>query len=467
MHKLTLVSGAAAEQFAERVEAEGPDLAPAPHAPPATSAEPPPAPAGGGARGPWGLATALARGGAAVARDHRTLGVLRAGPRVAGFMANARRRTGAAADDDTIVPVRASPALAAQAYLDEVLIAAFRHPGLLPTDADYQPAADDLEEARALFAGRGYLDDPAAYHGAPPCPDDVRATYHHGVGIGYEHVTFASGWEPQPGEPGRERWLRHQANQTAHAWVSRAPGADHGRWLVCAHGFGMGASAATDLRAFRAPHLHRLGVNVAIPVMPLHGARSSGRVRGEDLMTIDMVDSMHGMAQAVWDARRLMRWLRDVEGAQEVGVMGLSLGGLVAALCASLEEGLACVIAGIPVVDLPDLFRRHSPPAIAAKAQEYGVLGTAADDVHRVVSPLAMTCRVPAPHRYVFAGLGDRMSTFGHARRLWLHWDRPALAAYAGGHVGFFWSRQVRRFVDDAVATTFGSTAGAAGPAAP
>ena len=83
------------------------------------------------------------------------------------------------------------------------------------------------------------------------------------------------------------------------------------------------------------------------------------------------------------------------------------------------------MIAGIPVVDLPDLFRRHSGAHVARLAADHEVLGQAADDVHRVVSPLAMDCKVPFERRYIFAGLADRMSTFGQARRLWLHWDRP------------------------------------------
>jgi pimeloyl-ACP methyl ester carboxylesterase len=221
----------------------------------------------------------------------------------------------------------------------------------------------------------------------------------------------------------------------------------------------MGTSALMDLRAFRVPQLHRRGINVVVPVLPLHGPRAAGGVRGEDLMTIDMVDSMHGMAQAAWDFRRVIRWLRDSQGAQQVGLIGYSLGGLVASLVASLEDDLACVIAGIPVVDLPSLFRRHMPSEVARQAIAHGALGSVADDVHRVVSPLAMGCRVPFERRFIFAGLADRMSTFGQARRLWLHWGRPALAAYPGGHVGFFWSAAVRRFVDDALDGSYHSRA--------
>ncbi|MGA2933203.1 MAG: alpha/beta hydrolase family protein [Acidimicrobiales bacterium] len=401
------------------------------------------------------LFTGFIAGVARAIRDPRIAGVLRAGPRVVDFLIRSHRRTAGIADDDSIVKVRPTPALAAQAYLDEVLIAALRHPDLLPKEEDYVPAAADLTIAREIFAVRGWIDHPATYHRDPPAPDNVRAVHETAHGLGYEHTTFESGWEPYSEEPGRARWLEHQANRTSHAWVSRAPGRDHGSWMVCLHGFGMGQHASIDLRSFRTTQLHRMGIHVAVVVLPLHGPRASGRVRGEDLMTIDMVDSMHGMAQATWDARRLIAWLRVAEGAERVGVMGQSLGGLVASLAASLEPELRCVIAGVPVVDLPDLFRRHSPPAIAERARHFGVLGDQADDVHRVVSPLAMACAVPKDGRYIYAGLGDRMSTFGQARRLWLHWDRPTLAAYPGGHLGFFWSKAVKELVVEAMTATF------------
>jgi hypothetical protein len=370
------------------------------------------------------------------------------------FLAQCGRRNRDAEHDDTILPVRPTPGLAVGALIDEVLISLFHHPDLVPEEDDFVPAAADLAHAHALFTERGWLEQPETYHLDPPIPTDLRAWHGKTLGLGYEHLTYSSGWEPHDGEPGRARWLSHEANRTVHAWVSRARGTERGSWLVAAHGFGMGMSPFMDLQAFRAPALHRVGINVAVPVLPLHGPRASGRVRGEDLMTIDMVDSMHGVAQGVWDLRRVIRWLRSSQGATEIGVIGYSLGALVAALVASLEDDLACVIAGIPVVDLPDLFRRHSRSQTARLAAHYGLLGDLADEVHRVVSPLAMSCKVPLERRYLFAGLGDRMSTFGQARRLWLHWGRPTLAAYPGSHVGFFFSRSVRQLVDEALSSS-------------
>lgn len=384
------------------------------------------------------------------AADPRTLGVLQAAPRTAAFLSRANARTAGAALDDSIVPVRATPGLVAQVLLDEVMIAAFRHPRLLPRGDDYARAGADLLATRDFLAAQGWQDDPAGYHRRPNPPDLVVHRHGRAPGIRYEHLAFPSEWEPHAGEPGRDRWLSFVANRTAHAWIARAASPTPS-WLVCVHGFGMGSNALFDLNAFRASQCNRRGLNVAVVVLPMHGRRAGGRAPGEGFMSIDLVDSMHGLAQAAWDVRRLVAWLRREQGAELVGVFGHSLGGHVASLVAGLEDDLSCVIAGIPVVDLPDLFRRHSPPAIARRAEAHGALGPVADEVHRVVSPLAYPPRVPFEGRFVFGGLGDRMATFGHAHRLWMHWGRPKLATYGGGHVGFYWSGAVRQFVPDAL----------------
>jgi hypothetical protein len=64
---------------------------------------------------------------------------------------------------------------------------------------------------------------------------------------------------------------------------------------------------------------------------------------------------------------------------------------------------------------------------------------------------MALEPKVAWDRRFVFAGVGDRMSTSGQARRLWEHWDRPRIAWYQGGHVGFFWAGAITQFVDDAL----------------
>ena len=390
----------------------------------------------------------LARSARRFFRDPRLSGVAQALPRTAAVLN--RTRSSRVADGGP--GSRVTFGLAAQVMLDEVLISVMRDPKLFPHGDDYERAGADIRQAHALWAERGWLAEPRSYHLDPPVPGGVRITRERVMDQRYEHLAFDSGYEPPAGAPGRDRWLSQVENRTGHAWLMRHadPGAP---WLVCLHGFGMGRPFM-DLRAFRAGYLHwTLGLNVAMVVLPVHGPRQApGRHRGEGFMSIDLIDSVHGLAQAAWDTRSVIRWIRATSRSDvAVGVYGISLGGYVSALVASVEDTLQCAIAGIPVTDLPALYRRHSTPTVRRRAAETGALGPLADEVHSVVSPLALPPAVPAGGRFIFAGVGDRMSTAGQARRLWEHWGRPAIEWYPGGHIGFFLAGGVQRYVTAAL----------------
>jgi hypothetical protein len=345
--------------------------------------------------------------------------------------------------------------------MDEAIVKLMMGPGRLPRRADYERLGEEIPAARSSFAAHGWLDDPARFHTLPPAldPSDITTTRGRSLGLRYELLRFESGYEPPAGIPGRERWLAHEPNRTAYAWVLRHPdGPRDGHpdatarpWLVCLHAFGTG-TPLMDIPGFRAGRLHRdLGVNLVFPTLPLHGPRRIGRISGDRFLTYDHLDSVNALAQSVWDVRRIVAWVR-AQGAEQVGLYGISLGSYVAALLAALDDDLACVVAGIPVADFPALFRHHMPPRLARRARRYHLLGPDADAVHRVVSPLAVAPRVPHDSRFVYAGLGDRMSTPVQGYRLWEHWDRPAMRWYAGNHVGFLWSPGVHRFVAESLA---------------
>ena len=404
-----------------------------------------------GAGGESRRAPAAVRRAGRILLDPRALGVAQAAPRTAAFMLD-RWRHRSPLGGATDAGWAGTLGLAAQVMLDEVVISAMRNPKLFPHGRDYAQAAEDVAAARSLWEQRGWLSDPARYHTSPPAPLDAHLYAERAGGLSYQRLCFQSPYRPDPEEPGRDRWESHIPNRTVHAFVRVHPGAPR-PWLVCIHGFGMGR-AQSDLRAFRLGRLHQeLGLNVLLPVLPLHGPRlDPGADRGEGLMGINVLDTLHGLAQAAADVRASVAWIRRHQPGALVGLYGISLGGYVSALTASLEDDLACVIAGIPAVDMPDLYRRHAPPAVRRRAQGSGALGPDADTVMTVVSPLALAPRVAPARRYVFAGLGDRMASSDQARRLWEHWGRGPVAWYPGGHIGFFWTGSVSRFVEDALA---------------
>jgi hypothetical protein len=207
----------------------------------------------------------------------------------------------------------------------------------------------------------------------------------------------------------------------------------------------MGAPLVS-VAGLRANWLHRqLGLNIVMPVLPLHGPRGDTRTLEFTFPSEDVLDNIHGMAQALWDIRRLLGWLR-ADGAP-TGIHGISLGGYTAALSAAFDPALACVIAGVPASDLPTLFARHHPWR-APGSPDPCVVSTSARRLHRVVSPLAVRPVVPFERRFIFAGLADRLAhPVEQVRELWLHWDRPRIRWYPGNHLAFVWSREVALFL--------------------
>lgn len=347
---------------------------------------------------------------------------------------------------------RPSARLAAEVALDDALLALMGLTLPMPAPGAHARIGREVHAARELFGARGWVEEPEGYHAAPPPLEAPEIRRARARGLDFEHLRFESGYEPRAEEPGRERWLARAANRSAHAWVLRHSG-EARPWLVCVHGYQMGWPAI-DFFAFRAARLHhRLGLNLVFPVLPLHGPRKAGRISGDGFLAGDVLDTLHAEAQAMWDLRRLLGWLR-AQGATRVGVHGLSLGGYNTALLASLDDALDFALPGIPAVDVLRLTWRHGPPLRIRHAEEHGVVHDAVSEVLRPVSPLALEPRVPREGRFLFAANADLLTPPDHARDLWRHWERPPIVWYAGGHLTFRLHPEVQSFFEEGLRKT-------------
>ena len=236
--------------------------------------------------------------------------------------------------------------LVAQVAIDEALLAMAMTPRRFPRRADYHRVGQELADAQETFRRRGWIASPAAYHRTPPALEDGDVTHSRGwsLGTGYERIAFDSGFAPHAGEPGEDRWRAFKANCRASATILRHPGEPR-PWVVAVHGFCMGFPL-TDFRGLHVDLLHKeLGLNVAMPVLPLHGRRRATLVSGEPFLSFELMNAVHGMTQSIWDIRRLIRWVR-AQGAPSISLYGVSLGGYIASLLAGLEDGLDTVVAG-------------------------------------------------------------------------------------------------------------------------
>lgn len=296
----------------------------------------------------------------------------------------------------------------------------------------YAASSSELDHAVKFYDEAGWLSDASTRHRMPPAPDDVRSLGSDARGV--ESVEFASGWDPVDGEPGGDRWRSFTANATVTVRLLR-----HGDgprpWLVAVHGQGMGRPS--DDRWLRMRRVHdELGVNVALPVLPLHGPRRAGFAPEQQFVSnVFPVNNVLGVSQAVWDVRRLVAWLRESEGASDVGVLGLSLGSYVVSVLATLDAELACVIALVPQPDLAGSLRAVDPAVPSRRRLHRDLYDERVDVIHHPVSPLSSPCAVPHERRFIVAGQVDRIAGPEGAAQLARHWEEASVLWRPRGHV--------------------------------
>jgi hypothetical protein len=348
---------------------------------------------------------------------------------------------------DELPIARPTIALAAQAFRDEVVLMGLKARRPVSRGDVFDRITREVVAGLEFYGDKGWLEKPKGFFAKPPPLSDVSVRKVKGHRDSFYRMFFDSGYTPHPGEPGAQRWQSYTANDREYALLLRHP--EPRPWLVCVHGTEMGR-AAMDLALFRAWRLHdELGLNVVMPVLPMHGPRARGLPKGVVFPGEDILDDVHATGQAVWDVRRLLSWIRRQEPESQIGLNGLSLGGYIAALVASLETGLTCAILGVPVVDLVGLLGRHSGLGRDDPRRQTMEL---AEPIGRMTSPLSLAPLVPMPGRFIYAGVADQVV---HPReqvvRLWGHWGKPEIVWYPGGHTGFFRSRPVQRFVEAAL----------------
>jgi len=350
---------------------------------------------------------------------------------------------------------RRSPMTSAHVMLDELVVGGFHAIRGSVTPQDLDRIEEETTQALAIFRARGWLANPRSFHRDPISPEAV-ASGRRRVGTSvFETLRFASGWTPHWGEPGRDRWLNYEQNARVRVLMLRHQDGPR-PWVVCVHGAEMGGRPVIDTRILRARHLYRdLGLNVVIPVLPLHGPRRPRERANLGFPGFDFVDDVHGLAQAAWDVRSLLAWIRTQEPTA-IGVNGFSMGGYVTALVAGLDQPLDAVIAGCPAVDLPALFRRNAPRGIRDDDRMNALLAVG-EQLFRVVSPLSFRSATPAERSFLYGGLADRLADpVEQVAELGRHWGEPNMLWFDGGHVTHAISSEVSIFVDSALRRSLG-----------
>jgi pimeloyl-ACP methyl ester carboxylesterase len=224
----------------------------------------------------------------------------------------------------------------------------------------------------------------------------------------------------------RDEHFAQEDNLTAHARLWLHP--DPRPTVLCVHGY-LGGRWGFEESAFAVRWLHGLGVDVALALLPFHGARCPNGRQGM-WPGRDPWRTVEGFAQAVYDLRALLGWLR-ARGAPTITLFGMSLGAYTAALVATVCDDVDHAVLMVPLASLADVYIEHRemggdrvPPWLRPRI----------DQAFRVVSPLARPARLRGRDVLVLAAGGDGITRRSHAERLVAHFE-ASLEVFPGGHL--------------------------------
>ncbi len=221
-------------------------------------------------------------------------------------------------------------------------------------------------------------------------------------------------------------------NNTVHAEYFRPhkPGKRPG--VVVLHILG----ADFALSRYMAARLADRGVAALFVKLPYYGERRPPGAQKRFLST-DVERSMGSMRQGILDVRRAASWLADQPeiDATRLGVTGISLGGIVAALAAANDPMLnqaAFLLAG---GDLPEIM--WTMPEAARYRKLWLDSGRSKQDFHAVVAPLdplTYAHRLKGKRVMMMAGNVDEVIPPSSARALWEEAGKPPMTWFDCGH---------------------------------
>ena len=241
----------------------------------------------------------------------------------------------------------------------------------------------------------------------------------------------------QPVHPAQHRpYLRHDRNRVAYARLIRHRDGPRPT-IVAIHGF-MAEGYLINEWFFALPWFYRMGCDIALFTLPFHGPRQTrfSPFSGHGFFAGGSARFNEAVAQSVFDFRILLNWLQREQGVEQVGVTGLSLGGFISSMLASVESRLAFALPNVPIVSVADLMLEWQPiGALMRTALAVSGLGPA--DARRLVAascPLTYPPLLPRERLMIVGGAGDRLAPPKHSRLLWDHWQRCRIYWFPGSH---------------------------------
>ena len=225
----------------------------------------------------------------------------------------------------------------------------------------------------------------------------------------------------------------HAANNTVHCeyFQPREPGKHPG--VVVLHILGGDFELA---RTF-SRHLAQNGAAALFLIMPYYGPRrpADAAVR---MISDDPRQTVAGMTQAVLDIRRAAAWLaaREEIDPEQLGIFGISLGGITASLAAAAEPRFAKVCPMLAGGDIAQISWDH--PRLSRVREKWLAEGGTKETFFKLlaeVDPVTYADRVRGRKILMLNATRDEIIPRACTEALWRALGEPELVWYDAGHI--------------------------------
>ena len=305
---------------------------------------------------------------------------------------------------------------------------------------DWASAAPSVERLREVYGPEALRSPSGGFFADPNDPDRFQLRKLADLDDGGERfrLTFESTYEAFDAEFCDEFGC-HLANAEVSAHIWRHHDLDHPT-VMCLHCW-CGGYLRLEERIFAARRLYEEGFNVVVVTLPFHGERTPADAlfSGQFFPSPDLRRTNEAFGQAVCDVRLLTRWLREEGISGPIGLMGISLGGYVTSLMASLFDDYDFAIPIIAPASFADILWWHGTERQArSRFEELGIDREYLREVWAVHCPLSYELELPAERVLIVAGAGDAVVRPAQSLALWHHWGEPELRWFSGSHLGHF-----------------------------
>ncbi|WP_439640372.1 alpha/beta hydrolase family protein [Nevskia sp.] len=276
------------------------------------------------------------------------------------------------------------------------------------------------------------------------------------AGIPARHWSFESPFVPL--NPAlRAAYAKSGRNRRAHALHLHHPDGPR-KTLIWLHGFTLDSYRINAI-GFALPWLWKRGYDVLMVTLPFHGARAEAwhPFSGYGYFAGGMAHANEAMLHAVHDIRIFVDHLLDA-GAPSVGISGLSLGGYLSAVMASVDPRLKFAIPNSPLVVPIDMALQWQPLGPLIRLLQWRDGFGIGEMRHGMAlhSPLSWQPAIAAERLLIIGGAGDRFTAPSFVNLLHRHWAGSRLHWFPGNHVLHLqqgqYLRLMKRFMDQATA---------------